>query len=150
LGAESGAVVSSGGTENIYGTDVSAAVSSGGTQIGEAGATASGATVSSGGTQFDAGTASGSIILSGGTATVYGTDISATVSKGGIEIVNSGGTPVVSPAGFDGRGAPSEVDKWSIRRMTCAALSTKLLQTFPTGMARRQNRRSRSIGNAAR
>ena len=111
-GTALGTVVSSAGTENVHGADVSAVIDGGGYQEVFAGGNASGTTVSSGGTQqidyggtaigatvFGAGaeqdndgTASRTTLGGGGFEEVYGADYSATVSSGGLQIVLGGQT----------------------------------------------------------
>jgi len=95
-GSASGTVVSSGGLEVVIGggADSGTAVDAGGSQQVWAGGVGSGAHVNSGGVEQVWGTASGAVVSSGGTQYVYsgGSAVATTVSSGGHEQVFSGGT----------------------------------------------------------
>jgi len=95
-GSASGTVVSSGGLEVVIGggADSGTAVDAGGSQQVWAGGVGSGAHVNSGGVEQVWGTASGAVVSSGGTQYVYsgGSAVATTVSSGGCEQVFSGGT----------------------------------------------------------
>jgi len=93
-GTDSGAILSTGASQQVFGTAFGDIVSRG-VQTVESGGTAVSATVSSGGSQVVSthGTASGTIIVSNGLETISsgGTAIATTVSNGGHEAVSSGG-----------------------------------------------------------
>ncbi len=95
-GVAIGTTVNSGGTENVFGTDISGTITSGGIENVFFGGVASDATVTSGGndTVFSGGFASGTVVSSGGTLHLYGGAVTSgtTVLPGGQLKINSGYT----------------------------------------------------------
>ncbi len=92
-GTDSGAIVSSGGSEYDFGTASGDTLSRGGVQFVYSGGAASAATLASGGIEdiLSGGTASGGIVSSGGTQFDFGTASGGTLSSGGVQFVYSGG-----------------------------------------------------------
>src|SRR5947208_897250 len=82
------------GEQDVYGGASAAIVSNGGSQVVEAGGTATDTTVSSGGRQDVSGNASGTIVSNGGSQIVEGggTAANTTIYAGGSETVSSVGT----------------------------------------------------------
>jgi autotransporter passenger strand-loop-strand repeat protein len=103
-------VISSGGTELVFGSD-------------------SGTVVSSGGSQVVAGVANNAQILSGGTETVYGSAVATTVDSGGFEQVAAGG--IVNGATING--GTLEINSGATAEGTITFVSGGTLRVDGTG-----------------
>ncbi|MDD4914112.1 MAG: hypothetical protein PHW13_03610 [Methylococcales bacterium] len=94
-GTASGAVLNSGGIENLYGGANVTTINSGGVENVYSGGVENGSVINSGGNEyiFSGGTVNGGTVENGGTLTVQngGVDNGTTVASGGTLIISSGG-----------------------------------------------------------